>query len=471
VIKGKGGLKVKNARKRLVLLTLLSTLLALSLLPLSAGVATAAGSEDPGGYDAASTSTLWYLAEGCTIGMETWVLVQNPNPDVAYVSIALYTEAGPVYPPALQNLPLSGRSRWSYPLNTYCSTYDVSTEVTSDIPVICERAMYGPERAWATDSIGVYSPNVVWFLAEGCTVGMETWVLVQNPYAVPTTVSLTLMTDTGTVNPPGLQNVALDGQSRKSFNLGNYVSSYDVSTRVDSPGGVIAERAMYGPGRRWATDSIGARTTATDWYLAEGCTAGGMETWILVQNPNAYDAEIYFDFCTDTGPLHFAHTFIIPAGHRQSFDLGAYLEDDYFGLGTKVHCISGDVICERAMYGPGREWATDSIGAANMDYEWYLAEGCTRSMETWVLVMNSGETPVNYSVAFMTESGAVNPPELQNVFIYPSTRASINVGNYVTSFDVSTQVTATDYNLVVERSMYGPGHQWATNSIGCSHSY
>ncbi len=23
------------------------------------------------------------------------------------------------------------------------------------------------------------------------------------------------------------------------------------------------------------------------WYLAEGCTAGGVETWVLVENPNA----------------------------------------------------------------------------------------------------------------------------------------------------------------------------------------
>jgi hypothetical protein len=230
---------------------------------------------------------------------------------------------------------------------------------------------------------------------------------------------------------------------------------------------------MFGADMAWASSSIAVPDTAMEWYLAEGSTAGGMETWILVQNPNAYDADIYMDFCTDTGPIYPSNTaFTIPAGSRQSFNLGAYLGTGYFSLGTKVRCITGDVICERAMYGPGREWATDSIGSYYMDYDWFLAEGCTEGgMETWVLIMNPTGSTVTFSVTFMTETGDVHPPALSNVTIYPGDRVSINAGLYVTSFDVSTEVTASGYNLVVERSMYGPGQEWATNSIGCARSY
>jgi len=55
---------------------------------------------------------------------------------------------------------------------------------------------------------------------------------------------------------------------------------------VESTGAVICERAMYGGGMTWAHDCIGATSPAPVWYLAEGCTAGDFETWILVQNPN-----------------------------------------------------------------------------------------------------------------------------------------------------------------------------------------
>ncbi|RJP33359.1 MAG: hypothetical protein C4536_04335, partial [Actinobacteria bacterium] len=33
--------------------------------------------------------------------------------------------------------------------------------------------------------------------------------------------------------------------------------------------------------RTWAHDSIGVTSPSTLWYLAEGCTAGDFETWLL----------------------------------------------------------------------------------------------------------------------------------------------------------------------------------------------
>ena len=41
---------------------------------------------------------------------------------------------------------------------------------------------------------------------------------------------------------------------------------------------------MYGNNRTWGHDSIGVTSPASTWYLAEGCTAGGTETWVLIQN-------------------------------------------------------------------------------------------------------------------------------------------------------------------------------------------
>ncbi len=126
--------------------------------------------------------------------------------------------------------------------------------------IICERAMYDSGRTWGTDSIGI--PGIAapfWALPEGSTAGgMETWVLVLNPSSSEAaTVSLVFMTDAGIVIPPELQGVALPAFSRRSFNVGDYVQTFDVSTLVDAADPVVCERAMYGPGRAWAHDSIG----------------------------------------------------------------------------------------------------------------------------------------------------------------------------------------------------------------------
>ncbi|WP_287152946.1 hypothetical protein, partial [Candidatus Solincola tengchongensis] len=50
---------------------------------------------------------------------------------------------------------LGGGKRTTFLLNALVpDTGDVSTKVTSTKPVVCERAMYGPNFSWAHDSIG-----------------------------------------------------------------------------------------------------------------------------------------------------------------------------------------------------------------------------------------------------------------------------------------------------------------------------
>jgi hypothetical protein len=103
----------------------------------------------------APQSYTWYLAEGATAGgMETFILVQNPGGSEAEVSLTFITESGPQQGPTAV-LPPHTRRTWK--ANDYVSSYDVSTTVTSDQPVVAERSMYGGNRTWAHDSIG-HSP-------------------------------------------------------------------------------------------------------------------------------------------------------------------------------------------------------------------------------------------------------------------------------------------------------------------------
>jgi N-acetylmuramoyl-L-alanine amidase len=100
-------------------------------------------------------------------------------------------------------------------------------------------------RAWAHDSVGVTSPASTWYLAEGCTAGeFETWILVQNPGDNPAEIDMLLQTGEGQAQGP---QDTVPAHTRRSYNLGDYVTSYDVSTQVSASGGeIICERAMYG---------------------------------------------------------------------------------------------------------------------------------------------------------------------------------------------------------------------------------
>ena len=82
--------------------------------------------------------------------------------------------------------------------------------------------------------------TTTWYLAEGSTAGgMETWVLVQNPGNMDAKVNLQFQTDTGPVAPLGLQDLTIPHDSRMSFFVGSYVTTYNVSTKVTATQGTI----------------------------------------------------------------------------------------------------------------------------------------------------------------------------------------------------------------------------------------
>jgi hypothetical protein len=306
------------------------------------------------------TSDTWYLAEGCTSpDFEDWILVQNPNDAAVSIDFSLNTASGLVQPPAMQDLIVPAHTRASWDLADYYVSDAVATEVNSQGGlVVCERAMYGPDRVWGTASIGATSPSSSWYLAEGCTgEGFATWILLQNPQAAPQDYDMVFMTATaGQVQGPQGQ---IPAYSRISVNVADWVRAWDVSTLVTSSGGVVAERSMYGEG--WATCSVGARDPMLDWYFAEGSTDGGMETWILVENPNTGNAQFTITLDTGSGQVSpdALKDVIIPPMTRLSFRLNDYVTD--YDVSARV-AADKPVVCERAMYGPDRVWATGSIG-------------------------------------------------------------------------------------------------------------
>ncbi|NPV60145.1 MAG: hypothetical protein HPY75_10820 [Actinobacteria bacterium] len=314
-------------------------------------------------------------------------------------------------------------------------------------------------------------PPLTWYMAEGSTAGgMETFVLVMNPGPQPVYIDMAFDTADGRLTPPELQGVKIPAEFRTTFNLGRYTNTYDISTRVTSYGGeVVCERSMYGNGRTWAHESIATTAPSQEWFLAEGATDGGMETWILIQNPNDFEVSVAVEFDTDNGRVSPPELqgLSVPAHTRRSIRANDWVKS--YNVATHVFCPTGEVVCERSMYGDARTWATNSIGAAAPSQEWFLAEGATDGgMETWILVQNPNDFEVPVTVEFDTDTGKISSPELQGLSVPAHTRRSIRANDWVSSFNVATHVFCPTGEVVCERSMYGDGRTWATNSIGAA---
>jgi riboflavin synthase alpha subunit len=405
---------------------------------------------------AAST---WYLAEGCTgEGFETWVLVQNPNTSPASINVTYMTPGGAVQGPSMA---LAAGSRQSINVaDTVPGQLQVSTRVTADKPVIAERSMYGNNRRWGSDCVGVESPTTTWYLAEGCTgEGFETWILVQNPNSTPTNIMITYMTPNGKVDGP---YVSLPANSRQTFNVADTMpGQMQVSTRVDSEKPVIAERSMYWNGRTGGHDSVGVTSPATTWYLAEGCTGPGYETWILVMNPGRKDAKVTLTYMTERGEVK-GPSVTLKASTRKTFCLADTVPNTT-SVSTKVSADQ-PVIAERSVYWNNKIEGHNSAGVTDPAETWYLAEGSTGGgIETWVLIQNPNDSPAKVTLTYMTPNGTVSGP---TVTLPANSRKTFSVADTVPKqWQVSTRVTA-DKPVIAERSMYGNGRQWGHNSAG-----
>ena len=322
-----------------------------------------------------SPSITWYLPEGSTNwGFETWTLVQNPNATEASVKLTYMTEDAGAKVLAKK---IPAYSRATYNMASDIGQHDSSIQVTSDVPVVAERAMYRNNRREGACSIGAAAPAADYYLAEGTTdYGFTTYVLVQNPNGAAASVTVTYMTNSG---PQPQAPFSMPANSRKTILVNDVLPSEDLSTQVHADVPIIAERAMYWgadeplapdepPGEGTSLgeachDSIGMASAHTTFYLPDGQTSEGRETWTLVQNPNDSDVQVVITYMTPNGQGNVVKTENIPASSRQTFGM---LE--HSGINGRaaimVTCKTEGqkIMVERVMYWNNRGAGTDTIG-------------------------------------------------------------------------------------------------------------
>lgn len=152
------------------------------------------------------------------------------------------------------------------------------------------------------------------------------------------------------------------------------------------------------------------------WYFAEGYTGGDFDTWILIQNPNQTDTVAHLRFFTNSGePIPWDVN--LEGESRKSVYLNTVPGLEGQEVATEVICDGEGVIAERAMYfnydgGEGsRVGGHSTIGADGLNNSWYLPEGYTGgSFDTYVLLMNPGDTDANVQVKLMKpEDGRYYP--------------------------------------------------------------
>ncbi len=310
-----------------------------------------------------SASTSWYMPEGSSKwGFECWLCIQNPNSSKATCQVTYMIEGAD---PVTKTKEVPANARETYNMFNDIGNMDASIRVTADKPIIPERSMYRNARREGHESIGTTTTATTYYLAEGTTnYGFTAYVCIQNPNNEAADVNLTYMTPGGPVPHPG-NPVPMPANSRKTIRVNDFLPNQDFSTRVSCSKPIIAERAMYwdnGTGEA-CHDSIGISAPRRTFYLPDGQSSDGRETYICVQNPNPDTVSLSIGYLRAGGGEVVERYEHIAGNSRQTFNLA-----QHSGINGRASVLVTTevqqqvIIVERAMYWNNRGAGTDTIG-------------------------------------------------------------------------------------------------------------
>jgi hypothetical protein len=346
------------------------------------------------------------------------------------------------------------------------------------------QASYTPARG-AHCSVGVTAPSTKWYLPEGSSNwGFECWLLIQNPNGTPAQCDVTYMIEN---EGPRTFPKTIPANSRRTFNMADDIGGKDASIMVDSDLRVIPERSMYkywipshSPNstayRREGHCSIGTTSPANDYFLAEGTTAWGFTTYVLIQNPDPSPANIWVTYLTPSGAQQPQGVISMPANSRKTIRVNDYLPNTDFS--TVVHG-SRPIIAERAMYWPGTggDGMHDSIGLDAPHSNFYLPDGesfppldADDRTETFTLVQNPNSSSVQVRISYLRPDGLNNVVFLDT--IPADSRKTYNMADKFTGDNdvragVMVECLTTGKKIMCKRAMYeGENRFCGTDTIG-----
>lgn len=311
------------------------------------------------------------------------------------------------------------------------------------------------------DSIGVTETAKEWHFAEGTTAwGFETWYLIANPSGNDATVEITCLGNDGSEVSA---NYEVPARTRKTVNAKDIVPNADISASIKADTEIAVERAMYWRERDGGHDTIGVTQEATTWYMAEGSTIEGFETWVLVENPGDTNANITATFMPSIG-LPVENSVVVEPHSRHTIKANDVIP----GRDVSIEVISDQpIICERAMYWNDRIGGHDTIGTPTPSDEWFIAEGCTAyGFEEWLLLQNA-DSARTATVTVTLFKGGIGTQEV-SYLVTPMTRYSVSVNDLMANEpgDVSLKVTS-DIPIIAERSMYWDERVGGHVSVSC----
>lgn len=252
----------------------------------------------------ALASRQWYFPHGSTeIGIDERLVLYNPFPDEAVARITFFTPSGEKVNANLTDVGVPAGRTHEIAINEFLRPLGLASARVV--------AVRGRVVAWKTvavrrrgrsggieSSLGATRPDTTWYFPRGVFgEGRDERLFLLNPGDREAIVTITLLTDKGTVQPERLMEVRVLPRTSKAIRLastsGAATTRTGVMVRSTGDAGVVAERTMS-----YATDAmtgvaseVGVTRLATQWLLGSPTMSPKFDS-VAVMNPGSRAARV-----------------------------------------------------------------------------------------------------------------------------------------------------------------------------------
>jgi len=285
----------------------------------------------------------------------------------------------------------------------------------------------------------------------------DEYVLLYNPNNQAVTATLSFLSGGGQAAQKDYQVAA---HTRSTVSVDDVMPYDEVSVAVASDQPLVAERAMYFSYKGSITGghaATGVAAPGTKWYLAEGYTGPGFETWLLLANPGNQAATVRVSFMPESGDV-VLKDYTVPALSRYTVPVNSVAGLSAGGISMLAESTNGvGIVAERSMYfnSEGRTDGSCAQGVTSPQASWYFAEGYTgKGFDTWLLVQNPGDQDASIQVDLMGENPS-QPARSYPFDVKAHSRFTMHVNDFLPGQGVSMQVQTTGgVPVVAERAVY-----------------
>ncbi len=285
----------------------------------------------------------------------------------------------------------------------------------------------------------------------------DEYVLLYNPNNQAATATLSFLAAAGQA---AQKQYTVGAQARYTVSVDDVMPYDEVSVSVASDQPLVAERAMYFSYKGIVTGghaASGVTSTSTKWYLAEGYTGPGFETWLLLANPGNQAATVRVSFMPESGNV-VQKDYSVGAKSRFTVPVNSIAGLGPTGVSMLAESTNGvGIVAERAIYFNDHRRADGSCaqGVTSPQNSWYFAEGYTgKGFDTYLLVQNPGAEDASIQVDLMGENPA-QPAASYPFDVKAHSRFTVHVNDFLPGQGVSMKVqTLNGVPVVAERAVY-----------------